>query len=109
MQDTATGHPTAFASWCLDLQTEAAPRRQLAIVGDPSASDFQDLLRVARESSLPGLVLAGGTGEGSAVPLLQGRTRIEGHATAYLCEHFTCRLPVTTPDELRAQLLEKKA
>ncbi|HSB89616.1 MAG TPA: hypothetical protein VLD63_06275, partial [Anaerolineales bacterium] len=108
MQDTATDHPAAFATWCLDLQTETSPRRQLAVIGDPSADDFRDLLRAVRELDPPGLVLAGGTGEGSAVPLLKERTRIDGRAAAYLCEHFACRLPVTSPDELRAQLLAQK-
>ena len=41
-----------------------------------------------------------------AVPLLRDRTVAQGAATAYLCEGFTCRLPVTDPAALAAQLDE---
>jgi uncharacterized protein len=34
------------------------------------------------------------------VPLLAGRTEVDGRATVYLCERFACRLPVTDPAEL---------
>jgi uncharacterized protein YyaL (SSP411 family) len=29
---------------------------------------------------------------------------VDGRATAYVCEHFACRLPVTQPEGLRAEL-----
>jgi uncharacterized protein YyaL (SSP411 family) len=32
------------------------------------------------------------------------RRAAEGRATAYVCESFSCRLPVTDPDDLRRQL-----
>jgi hypothetical protein len=37
-------------------------------------------------------------------PLLADRTAIGGKPTAYVCEHYACRQPVTTPEDLRAQL-----
>jgi uncharacterized protein len=37
-------------------------------------------------------------------PLLADRSLVDGKPTAYVCEHFACRQPVTTPEELRAQL-----
>jgi uncharacterized protein YyaL (SSP411 family) len=38
------------------------------------------------------------------VPLLADRTALGGRATAYVCEHFVCQLPVTEPEALAAQL-----
>jgi uncharacterized protein len=38
------------------------------------------------------------------IPLLAERTALRGRATAYVCEHFVCKLPVTDPAELAAQL-----
>ena len=52
---------------------------------------------------LPNAVVAAGTG-GSAVPLLKDRTPVDGKAAAYVCERFVCRRPVTTPQDLGAQL-----
>ena len=47
-------------------------------------------------------MLAGGEPDG--VPLLEGREPVDGRATAYVCEQFACRAPVTEPREL-AELL----
>jgi uncharacterized protein YyaL (SSP411 family) len=38
------------------------------------------------------------------VPLLAGRTQIDGAATAYVCENYACQLPVTNPAALAGQL-----
>jgi uncharacterized protein YyaL (SSP411 family) len=38
--------------------------------------------------------------------LLHDRVQLDGIPTAYVCERFTCRLPVTSPQDLAEQLLE---
>jgi uncharacterized protein YyaL (SSP411 family) len=70
----------------------------VALVGDGR----EPLERVVRETFRPYVVLAGGAPDG--VPLLEGRTPVDGRAAAYVCEHFACQRPVTEPDELRALL-----
>jgi uncharacterized protein len=55
----------------------------------------------------PGAVLALGDGDPETpetAPLLAGRHQVDGAPAAYVCRNFTCRAPVTTPDELRALL-----
>jgi len=68
----------------------------VAIVG-PHA---EELVRTVRSEYRPHLVLAAGEG----VPLLDGREPIDGQAAAYVCEHFACKAPVTTAEELAAAL-----
>ena len=41
---------------------------------------------------------------GEVTPLLADRTLVDGKPAAYVCERFACRLPVTTPDALRAEI-----
>lgn len=40
------------------------------------------------------------------LPVLSSMIQQEGKATAYVCQDFTCALPVTCPQELRRLLLE---
>jgi uncharacterized protein len=93
----APQHPNAFGHLLQALAFHLAPVKEVALAG----ADTSALERVVREQLRPYLVLAGGDGE---VPLLKGRTPVEGRAAAYVCEQFACRRPVTEPDELRALL-----
>ncbi|MEV0588915.1 thioredoxin domain-containing protein [Nonomuraea sp. NPDC050310] len=96
----ARGH-ARFAGWGLAVAVAAqAGPVEVAIVGDPADPRTRALQRAALLSGVP-LVLATGPG---AVPLLEGRTPVDGAPAAYVCRNFACRLPVTTPEDLRAEL-----
>jgi uncharacterized protein YyaL (SSP411 family) len=96
----AVEHPDAFAHMLRALDFHLSPTREVALVGD----DLGELATVIREKPRPHLVLAGGAEGTDEPPLLDGRTAVEGNAAAYVCQNFTCRLPVTSPDDLRKQL-----
>jgi uncharacterized protein YyaL (SSP411 family) len=96
----ALRHPNAFAHLLRAADFYLAPVREVAIVG-PGA-EASTLLGVVRSAFRPHLVLAGGEADG--VPLLEGREPVDGHAAAYVCEHFICQAPVTEPEALRAAL-----
>jgi uncharacterized protein len=93
-------HPQAFPHLLQALDFHAARVREVALAGDDTA----ELARVVRSRFRPHVVLAGGAADG--VPLLEGRTPVEGRPAAYVCERFACRRPVTEPDELEALLAE---
>jgi uncharacterized protein YyaL (SSP411 family) len=42
--------------------------------------------------------------DGTAVPLLEGRTSVDGRQAAYVCERFACRLPVTDVEAVLEEL-----
>jgi uncharacterized protein len=82
------------------LDFHLSPTREVALVGD----DVGDLAAVVREKPRPHLVLAGGPEGSDQPPLLEGRTAVDGKPAAYVCENFTCRLPVTDPTDLSGEL-----
>jgi uncharacterized protein len=94
----APQHPAGFGHLLSATDFLLADVREVALVGD----DRAPLEQVVREAFRPHVVLAGGPADG--VPLLDGRSTVDGRAAAYVCEHFACRRPVTEPDELRELL-----
>ena len=94
VRDMLPRAPTSFGWMLVALHQHLAPHREIAIVGRPDAPVAKAALARAAETD----VVAFGPAED--VPLLAGRSEVDGRATVYLCERFACRLPVTEPDEL---------
>jgi uncharacterized protein YyaL (SSP411 family) len=82
-------------SWALaTLHLHLSPPREVAIVGDVRA----DVSRAALRRFDPATVVA--VGPADDVPLLTGKTLVDGRTAVFVCERFACRAPVTRPDEL---------
>ena len=64
------------------------PSKEVALIG--SAEPF---LSILRKRYTPRLVVAGGSDD--RVALLRNRPMVSGQPTAYVCENFTCKQPVT--------------
>jgi uncharacterized protein YyaL (SSP411 family) len=73
------------------------PSKEIAIVGNPDP-----FLPILRQRYLPRTVLAAGSADN--VALLRSRQMISGKPTAYVCENFTCRQPVTDVAAFEEQL-----
>ncbi|AWS46789.1 thioredoxin domain-containing protein [Streptosporangium sp. 'caverna'] len=94
-----------FAGWGLAAaQAAVSGPIEVAIVGSPDDPATAALHRTALLSSLPGLVVALGEPGSEEVPLLSGRGLVGGQPAAYVCRRFVCKLPVTTPAGLLAEL-----
>jgi uncharacterized protein YyaL (SSP411 family) len=99
-------HPTAFAELLGALERLARPPVEVAVVGDPSDEGTAALLAEVRRRYLPTAVAVTarpGTGA-DLTPLLADRPLVDGRPTAYVCQHFACRQPVTDPAALASQL-----
>ncbi|MGQ0549756.1 MAG: thioredoxin domain-containing protein [Armatimonadota bacterium] len=105
VQPLLGSYPTGFAQWLCALDFALGKPKEIAIVGDPAAPDTRALLEVVRGAYRPNQVVAvGRAGDPQPVPLLEGRSPLDSRATAFVCENFTCNLPVTDPNALAAQL-----
>ncbi|MCE2464597.1 MAG: thioredoxin domain-containing protein [Dehalococcoidia bacterium] len=93
--------------WLANVCFYTSAPKEIAIIGDPSSADTQALMREVYQRYLPNKVVAGAgapVADDHATPLLQERGMIDGKPTAYVCENYSCQLPVTTPEELASQL-----
>jgi uncharacterized protein len=81
--------PTSFGWMLVALDQHLAPHRELAIVGDPRAPVARRMLAGAAPTDVVAF------GPATGVPLLEGRTEVDGKTAVYVCERFACALPVT--------------
>jgi hypothetical protein len=87
----------------MDLGLSAAV--EVAIVGAPDDPATRALLAEVQTGYRPNQVVAvAAEPADSDVPLLRDRIALDGRPTAYVCRGFVCRLPVTEPLALRAEL-----
>jgi hypothetical protein len=104
-------HPSAFGLLLVAYERAITPAIEVAIVGDAAATGplrHEVLGRFIPASvsvtAEPGSESPNSESAASLTPLLASRTTATGRATAYLCEEYVCREPVTEPDALRAQI-----
>ncbi|MDM7916777.1 MAG: thioredoxin domain-containing protein, partial [Candidatus Eisenbacteria bacterium] len=105
---TMEAAPIATAQLLLALDLHLSAPREIAIVGPRAATATEALRAVVDRAFLPHAVLLQGEGDREAPPLegLRDKPMHGGKPAAYVCTSFTCRAPVTTPEELAAALRE---
>ena len=109
IRDAMAGAPSGFGHALCALDTYLSPVKEVAVVGDPEAEPTGALAaEVTTLRFAPHHVLAvaapGDDASRKAIALLQDRPQRDGSPTAYVCEHFACKLPVTEPADLAEQL-----
>jgi hypothetical protein len=113
LRNQLTRYPSAFGRLLAALDFYLSSPKEIAIVGPREDAATAALTREVWKRYLPNKVVAqaeeNDTAAAGLVPLLRERPMVNGAATAYVCEHYTCQQPVTTPAELAAQLASQTA
>ena len=86
---------------CAAMNAMGAPS-QIVLAGDPRSAEFQALATAVRARFRPNRVLL--HADAARLPKTEGMTPVNGQPAAYVCENFTCRLPVTGVFELAGLL-----
>ncbi|GAB4012163.1 thioredoxin domain-containing protein [Nocardioides ultimimeridianus] len=89
-----------FTGWSLAAAATLAANGpvEVAIVGEPGPE--RDALE-ASALRIPGAVVVSASAS-TGIPLLDGRTPVDGKPAAYVCRGMVCDLPVTTADDVQA-------
>ena len=110
VRDAMAGAPTGFGQALCALDLYLGPSNEVAIIGDPTATATRARWRRWSRTRSTGPTSCWRwphpttSSRRRTVPLLRDRDARDGRATAYVCERFTCRLPVTDAASLREQL-----
>ena len=94
--------PHAMPQMLCALELALEVPRQVVLAGDPGAEDFRALAAVPHENLGPRRTIARAD---LALPWTMALAAAGGRATAYVCEDFTCQLPVSEPAALRRAIL----
>ena len=92
-------YPTSFGYWLTVADLVAHPTQQIALISPDNLYDLAPFISQYHQSDNPYKVIAiktrheEKTEEGPK--LCQNRPTIDGKATAYICQDFTCQLPIT--------------
>ena len=108
MQEQMVRYPTAFGFWLQGLDFAIGPVNQVAVIGSQQNPLTGQMLAYLWQDYRPRMVVAAAEDEANLVQdapnLLRGRRPIDGKPTAYVCQGFTCKLPVTSLEDLQKQL-----
>ncbi len=102
--------PAAYPQLAAVLDFALSPPAQIVIAGPPDAPETRALLREVHRRYLPNKVLLyadGGRGQNwlaERLAFIQSVQPLDGRPAAYVCENFTCDLPVAEPSQLAHRL-----
>lgn len=108
---TLESYPAVMPLMLVALDFQLAKPSQVVIAGDRDGEDARGLLRELYCRYLPNTTVLLADGKENQdfleqrLSFLKNAKKTEGRATAYVCEDFTCRMPVTTREGL-AELLD---
>jgi hypothetical protein len=107
---TVSHFPSAMPQMLVALDYSLTKPRQIVIAGKKDAPETKLLLTEVHRHFLPRtiLVLADGSeGQkflGEKNEAIRSMSLVEGKPAAYVCENFTCKAPVTDPEQLAGLL-----
>jgi uncharacterized protein YyaL (SSP411 family) len=103
MSATMARYPMGFGEWLSVASVMMGGPRELALIGD--SSELGEFTAILNSAYRPNLVVAAAEQDyQGSLELLRGRSRVGSKPSAYLCQQFSCKTPVTDAKAL-GQLL----
>jgi len=105
--DVMENQPFGFAHMLCALDLYLNNSKEIVVVGKRGDGETTELLNEIHGHYLPDKLLqlvAPDESLEQISPLLEGKKQVGGKPTVYICENFTCSAPITTREELCAEL-----
>ncbi len=104
--------PASLGEMLSTLDFSIGPTREIVIAADLHRADTDKMLRFVQSRYLPNIVLlfhqTGKAGEAieKIAPFVKWQTAIDNKPTAYVCQNYACKQPVTEIDMLEQLLAD---
>ncbi len=95
--------PSGSAQMLCELDFLLSTPKEIAIVGQRESGDTKAALGAIHSRFIPNKLVAlasDGAAVSDFIPLFDGKTRVDGKTTIYVCENYTCQAPTTDVEEL---------
>ncbi len=104
--DLALRYPMGFARWLSAADFALDNGKQIAVMFDAKNDNVEEMIQFMQTKFLPNTIIAASTypPPKSAPALLIDRPLKENKLTIYVCEHFVCKQPVSSIQELEKLL-----
>ena len=99
--------PFGFAHMFGALDFYLQKPKEIVVVGEKEELATWELIKKVHSLYVPNKILQlvePGEPLGKVSPILEGKTQLNGKPTVYVCQNFTCSLPMTHWEELRGSL-----
>ena len=94
-------YPSSFAKWASVVLSAVKPPYEIAIVGKDSFEKAPEV----NSMFLPNKIVMASVEEDEKLPLLRGR-QVADDTYIYVCQNYTCQLPVKTVEEMKKIVIE---
>lgn len=93
--DVVKRYPSSFSKWASVVLSIMKPPTEIAIIGEKAIEKAVEINSIF----LPNKIIIASVEEDNTLPLLKGRYTL-GETLIYICENYTCRMPVSTIKEM---------
>ncbi len=111
LEKMVTQHPHSFGYWLQIAVLAAHPAQQIVLVSPNDITSLSQFIYQIHNVFNPYTVVAAKTNQNQSkyqIPsICQGRYPVDGKPTAFLCENFTCHLPIMEIETFKKKLSAK--
>ena len=102
--------PLSLTAMLVAVDFYLGPNQEIVVAGDIGKEDTRQMLRALNQRYMPRAVriFHSSTPDSTEIekltPFVKDQPALDGKATAYICENYTCRAPVTNVEQLQRLL-----
>ena len=105
--------PAGYGFFLMGALFASRPSREIVITGEKDSAATEQMLQLVQKAFLPDTIVVfkspgGEQGADRLASYIREMPVKRDETTAYICENYMCRQPVTDPEELRRMIVRDK-